>query len=258
MAAPTRSTDLQLGSPAEPLIRVRDLTKTYLEGTKRHAVLEGAALDVERGELIAILGRSGSGKSTLLHLLAGLDLPDAGSIHIAGTDLPALSETQRTVFRRRHIGLVFQFFNLVPTLTVSQNLLLPLELTAGLGAAERARAAGILEQVGLGNRASSYPERLSGGEQQRVAIARALVHRPHLILADEPTGNLDADTAAEILALLERLVRDEGRTLVMATHSRGALESTDRVLKIDHGRVVETGTDPAGSLDSTGESGTGP
>jgi len=156
------------------------------------------SLDVGRGELVALLGRSGCGKSTLLNLLGGIDLPDAGSIRIDGQIITSMNEVERTRFRRRHIGLVFQFFNLIPTLTVEENLLLPLELNGSIISKQRDQALELLDNVGLGDRRNSFPERLSGGEQQRLAIVRALIHRPSLLLADEPTGNLDAATGEQM------------------------------------------------------------
>ena len=167
-----------------------------------------------------LLGRSGSGKSTLLNLVSGIDLPNSGAVVVAGVDLTALDEHRRTLFRRRHIGFIFQFFNLIPLLTVEENLLLPLELTDQLDAAGRARARKLLDRVGLGDRAASYPEQLSGGEQQRLAVARALVHDPPLVLADEPTGNLDEETAGAVLDLLDGLARETRKTVIMVTHSR--------------------------------------
>jgi putative ABC transport system ATP-binding protein len=222
-----------------PTIELAGIAKSYREGDRRHAVLDGVDLRVEPGELIVLLGKSGSGKSTLLNLLAGIDQPDAGRVVIAGTDLTALRERERTIFRRRHIGFIFQFFNLLPTLTVIENLMLPLELESAVGGEEKARCREMLVAVGLGDRADSFPDRLSGGERQRVAVARGLVHRPDLILADEPTGNLDVDTGVEVIELLDRLTRQAGRTLFMATHSREVIGVADRVLTIEHGRLVE-------------------
>jgi putative ABC transport system ATP-binding protein len=188
---------------------------------------------------VALLGPSGSGKSTLLNLVSGIDTPDAGSIDIDGVRVTDLDERERTLFRRRHIGFVFQFFNLLPTLTVEENLLLPLELKGRLDAAARRRARELLEHVGLADRAATFPDRLSGGEQQRIALARALVHEPALILADEPTGNLDPATGEKMLDLLDRLVRDAGRTLLVVTHSRELAAHADRVLRIVDGRLEE-------------------
>jgi putative ABC transport system ATP-binding protein len=220
-------------------IELTDLHKRYREGDQLHTVLDGASARVASGERVAILGPSGSGKSTLLNLISGIDLPDAGSVRIDGVDVTALTERERTLFRRRHVGFVFQFFNLLPTLTVLENLLLPLELAESADAAAKARAMGLLERVGLSGRTASFPDRLSGGEQQRVAIARALAHGPSLILADEPTGNLDEDLGATVAELLDELVRAQGSTLVVVTHQLDLARRMDRVLRIDHGSLVE-------------------
>ncbi len=229
-------------------IEIRDVHRSFREGEQTHAVLRGADATLREGELAILLGRSGSGKSTLLNLLSGIDLPDSGSVRVDGTALEELDDRGRTLFRRSCIGFVFQFFNLIPTLTVEENLLLPLELLRGsVGGRERRRAADLLGSVGLADRAGSYPDRLSGGQQQRVAIARALVHEPRLLLADEPTGNLDVDTGREVLELLDRLVRGTGRTLVMATHSRSMMGIADRVFSIEEGLLVEHGADGAAS-----------
>lgn len=185
------------------------------------------------------MGQSGSGKSTLLNLLGGIDLPDAGQIRIDGRPLTDLSEVERTRFRRRHIGFVFQFFNLIPTLTAGENLLLPLELNGLASADRRDRALELLDQVGLGNRRHSFPERLSGGEQQRLAIVRALVHDPLLLLADEPTGNLDTATGERILDLLLTLHQQAATTIVMVTHSREVAARADRILTLDDGHIRE-------------------
>jgi putative ABC transport system ATP-binding protein len=225
--------------PPAPLIELAGLSRCYREGERRRWVLRDVDLTVARGELVVILGRSGSGKSTLLNLLSGIDLPTAGSVLVDGTELGALSEEERTLFRRRHVGFVFQFFNLLPTLTVEENLLLPLELEGRLGAAERSRALELLAEVGLADRAASFPDRLSGGEQQRVAVARALAHDPALVLADEPTGNLDLETGLEVIGLLDRLTRRAGKTLLMATHSREVVGIADRILTVEEGRLVE-------------------
>jgi putative ABC transport system ATP-binding protein len=186
-----------------------------------------------------LLGKSGSGKSTLLNLISGIDTPSGGAVWVDGQDLTRLSERERTLFRRRSIGFIFQFFNLVPTLTVLENVLLPLELNGRSGPAARAAAMAMLAEVGLDDRGPSYPDRLSGGEQQRVAIARALVHSPALILADEPTGNLDAETGQQVLALLDQLTRQAGRTMVMVTHSPEVVGLADRVFRITDGRLAE-------------------
>ncbi|MGA7800977.1 MAG: ABC transporter ATP-binding protein, partial [Gammaproteobacteria bacterium] len=200
----------------DQLVTIRGLSRAYREGERSRQVLQDLDLDVGRGECVALLGRSGCGKSTLLNLISGIDRPDAGRIRIDGVELTTLDEHRRTLFRRRHIGFVYQFFNLIPTLTVEENLLLPLELN-GLDA--RAEALELLAAVGLADRGNSFPDRLSGGEQQRVALVRALVHRPSLLLADEPTGNLDAHTGQRILDLLRTLVSERGTTLMLVTHS---------------------------------------
>jgi putative ABC transport system ATP-binding protein len=224
---------------APPAVELRQLGKTYREGEAERVVLRDVSLTVGRGEIVVLVGRSGSGKSTLLNLIAGIDRPTAGSVAVNGIDLTALDEQARTRFRRRHIGFVFQFFNLIPLLTVEENLLLPLDLNGRADAKGVARARALLERVGLAGRGDSFPERLSGGEQQRVAIARALIHDPALILADEPTGNLDADTAAGVLDLLDTLARETGQTVLMATHSREVMGVADRIFTIERGALVE-------------------
>ncbi len=220
-------------------IALRNLRKHYTEGDRRRIIFTDLNLDIGRGEFVALLGQSGSGKSTLLNLLGGIDLPDAGQIRISDRLLTALSEVERTRFRRRHIGFVFQFFNLIPTLTVAENLLLPLELNGLATPDQRDRALELLDQVGLGNRRASFPERLSGGEQQRLALIRALVHGPWLLLADEPTGNLDAATGERILELLLALHRQAETTMVMVTHSQEVAARADRILVLDAGQIRE-------------------
>lgn len=185
---------------------------------------------------MALVGPSGSGKSTLLNLAAAIDLPDSGEVRVAGTDLVSATERQRSLFRRRHVGIVFQSFLLLPTLTVVENVLLPLELAGVRGG--RDRALSLLEAVGLASRRDAWPDRLSGGERQRVAVARALAHRPSLVLADEPTGNLDARAGESVLSLLLSLVRGEGGALLLATHSPAAAARCDRVLSLEEGRLV--------------------
>jgi putative ABC transport system ATP-binding protein len=233
-----------------PAVELVHVSKTYREGDSDRAVLSDVSVAIAPGEIAVLVGRSGSGKSTLLNLIAGIDRPTSGRVVVDGTDLTALDEDARTRFRRRRIGFVFQFFNLIPLLTVEENLLLPLELNGLAGAAGVARARGLLERVGLGDRGASLPERLSGGEQQRVAIARALVHDPALILADEPTGTLDAETAAAVLALLDGLAREAGKTVVMVTHSREVVGVADRIFAVQRGRLVEQAAAPDGSAGS--------
>ena len=224
---------------APPALELRTLGKTYREGEAERVVLRDVSLTIAGGEIVVLVGRSGSGKSTLLNLIAGIDRPTAGSVAVNGTDLTAMDEQARTRFRRRHIGFVFQFFNLISLLTVEENLLLPLDLNGQADEKGIVRARALLERVGLAGRGESYPERLSGGEQQRVAIARALIHDPALILADEPTGNLDADTAAGVLDLLDALAREAGRTVLMATHSREVIGVADRIFTMQRGALVE-------------------
>ncbi len=228
--------------PAAPLIELHQVTKSYDEGESRRLVLDRVDARVEEGEMVVLLGRSGSGKSTLLNLVSGIDPPDSGRVMVGGHDLGALSERRRTLFRRDAIGFIFQFFNLIPTLTVEENLLLPLELQGKVADADRRRARDLLAEVGLGDRGQTFPDRLSGGEQQRVAVARALAHDPLLVLADEPTGNLDADIGEQVLDLLDRLTRQAGKTLVMVTHSRSVADLADRVLRIQDHKLVEAET----------------
>jgi len=217
------------------LVRLDRVTKDYSEGRELRHVLKDASLEVGEGEFVAIRGRSGSGKSTVLNLVAGIDQPSAGEIFFAGSALSRLGPRERTLVRRDQMGFVFQFFNLIPTLSVLENVLLPAELAGQDGAR---RAAELLDRVGLADRASSFPDRLSGGEQQRVAIARALVRDPRLVLADEPTGNLDDATGATVMGLLDALTRRAGKTLLLATHSREVAALADRVLTIEGGRLV--------------------
>lgn len=224
---------------AEPIVALNGIGKSFIEGDRERVVFRDAELAIRPGEWVFLLGRSGSGKSTLLNLLSGIDLPDRGEVLIEGRALNRMSERERTLFRRYHIGFVFQFYNLIPTLTVLENVLLPLELAGLLTDAHRSRARELLEAVGLADRGGAFPDRLSGGEQQRVAVARALVHEPKLVLADEPTGNLDADTGRQVLDLFERLLRPSGTTLVLVTHSTEVAALADRVLTIRNGVLIE-------------------
>ncbi len=222
-----------------PFIAIEKLRKYYTEGDRQRIIFADLSLNIGCGEFVALLGQSGSGKSTLLNLLGGIDLPDAGQIRISDRMLTTLPEVERTRFRRRYIGFVFQFFNLIPTLTVEENLLLPLELNGLTTPDQHDRALELLDHVGLGNRRDSFPERLSGGEQQRLALARALVHGPWLLLADEPTGNLDAATGERILELLLTLHRQAETTMVMVTHSQAVAARADRILVLDAGQIRE-------------------
>jgi len=223
--------------PSPPFIAITAVSKSYQEGGADRPVLRGFTATVAKGEIIALYGRSGSGKSTLLNLLAGVDAPDAGDITIDGTAIHALNEDARTIFRRRRIGSVFQTFNLIPTLTVKENVLLRLDLDRRSDAAARAHAEALLTRVGLAHRGSSFPDRLSGGEQQRVAVVAALAHRPDLVLADEPTGSLDRANAEAVLALLRDLAHDCGATLVIATHGQEVAAIADRVWTMSDGTL---------------------
>jgi putative ABC transport system ATP-binding protein len=216
------------------MLSISGLVKRY--GTR--TILDGLSLRVEPGATVAIVGESGAGKSTLLNLIAGLEHPDAGRIELAGTELTMLDDDARTKLRRQAIGFVFQAFHIIPHLTAFENTVLPLVLQ-GIEARERAaRALRMLEAVGLGERAQAMPRELSGGELQRVSIARALVHRPALVLADEPTGNLDPDTAQSVLALLTSSARGGGAATIIVTHSEAAAQSADRMLRLAHGQLA--------------------
>ncbi len=227
------------GSKQQKLIRLEHVTKQFEEGDRTRVVLNDLDATIAQGEFVAMVGRSGSGKSTLLNLLAGLDLPTSGDIWIGETCISGMKDRERTIFRRDHIGFVFQFFNLIPTLSVRENVLLTAELTGWNTHDARAQADRLLDAVGLLDRANVFPDKLSGGEQQRIAIARALCSDPAVILADEPTGNLDADTGAQVLDLLMRLACEGGKTLVMVTHSLDIAALADRILKLDHGHLLQ-------------------
>jgi putative ABC transport system ATP-binding protein len=217
------------------MIKLENVSKGYSEGKVLHTILSGVNLNINKGEIVILYGKSGSGKSTLLNLLAGIDLPDEGNIFFENVNITALSEKERTLFRRKRIGFIFQFFNLIPTLTVSENLKLPLELNS----MPFKKADEMLGEVGLLDRVNAYPDVLSGGEQQRVAIARALIHNPDFILADEPTGNLDFDTSKQIIDLIDRIVKQQGKTMIMATHSKDVMGLADRVLTLKDGKFIE-------------------
>lgn len=224
----------------ETIVRINQVSKTYTQAGRQHIILDNVDLDIETGEFFVILGKSGSGKSTLLNLVSMIDKVDSGHIFINNTDVTRLSEREQTLFRRDAIGIVFQFFNLIPTLTVLENVTLPQELSGRPVREIEPRARHLLERVGLADRASAFPDRLSGGEQQRVAIARALVHEPAIVLADEPTGNLDEETGQRILALLLELTRQAGKTLIMATHNPEIVPLADRVGRIHDGQLLVT------------------
>jgi putative ABC transport system ATP-binding protein len=220
-------------------LQLEGLSKSYLEGSQRRMVLHHTSISLACGEFIAILGKSGSGKTTLLNLISGIDVADEGIIRLNSQNLTALNDQQRTLFRRKNIGFIFQFFNLIPTLTVWENVILPLELVGQAGKEGFQYARTLLDAVGLLDRVKTYPDRLSGGEQQRVAIARALVHDPFLVLADEPTGNLDEETGRQVMALLDRLTRRTGKNLILVTHSPEAASYADRILLLHEGRLEE-------------------
>lgn len=222
------------------MIRVERLQKTFRDGDRRHHVLRDLSFEVEPGEFVALLGRSGSGKSTLLNCLAGIEVPDSGAVLLDGTDITGIDDDARTRFRRDRIGIVFQFFNLLPVIPVIDNVLLPAELAGRGGPETRARARALLDELGLGSRLEELPDHLSGGEQQRVAVARALINRPSLLLADEPTGNLDRATAEQTLELFGRINREHQLTIVMATHSRAAAASATRVMRLEDGALGGT------------------
>ena len=224
---------------AKDFLELNELNKFYLEGGEKREVLRNVSLKIQEGQIVALLGRSGSGKSTLLNLVGGIDEPSSGSIRIAKTRLNELDEHQRTLFRRKNIGFVFQSFNLIPTLTVEENLLLPMELNGESVKIAKARVAELMQELGLEDRLASFPDRLSGGEQQRVAIARALIHDPNLVLADEPTGNLDRQTGEHALRLFRELIRKAGKTMIVATHSSDVLGIADRVISLEEGKLIE-------------------
>lgn len=223
-----------------PLVYIQNVTKSYQEADRERVVLNDVKIEFYEGEFAVLLGPSGSGKSTLLNVMSGVDVTDAGNIQIKDTCITKLSEHERTLFRRNHIGIVFQSFNLIPTLTVLENITLPYELQGKPRKEAQEKAWKILEKIGLADRENTYPDRLSGGQQQRVAIARAVVHEPLLILADEPTGNLDRKTSDEVLSLLLSMSRDMGKTLIMATHSMEIVPLADRIFRINpDGKLIE-------------------
>jgi putative ABC transport system ATP-binding protein len=222
---------------SEPVLVARGLVKVFGQSRKVEAV-RGLDLTVARGEFVALMGASGSGKSTLLHLLAGLDRPTAGSIQLGAVDLGRLDEDERAVLRRKNLGLIFQSFNLIDTLTAEENVTLPLVLAGHRSAQVRARVARVLAEVGLSHRTAHFPDQLSGGEQQRVAIARAVVIEPLVLLADEPTGNLDSTQGHAILDLLRHLVDEHQQTLALVTHDAAHAARADRVLYLHDGRFI--------------------
>jgi putative ABC transport system ATP-binding protein len=223
-------------TPAAPVVSARDVTRRYGEGDTAVDALRGVSLDVMPGELVAVMGPSGSGKSTLMHILAALDYPTSGQVLIAGQDVGPMKDNEVTMLRREHIGFVFQFFNLLPMLTAEENVVLPLSIAGEKP--EKAFLEDLLKRVGLTDRRSHRPAELSGGQQQRVAIARSLVSRPSIVLADEPTGNLDSATSHEILQLLRAATEDYQQTTVMVTHDPAAASIADRILFLADGLIV--------------------
>jgi putative ABC transport system ATP-binding protein len=226
-----------MNSPA--ILKVAGLSRTFQEGQNHRNVLTNVNFELGKGQRLALVGRSGSGKSTLLNLLAGVDLPDSGEIKIKNNNLTEFTENQRTLFRRQNIGFIYQLFNLIPTLTVVENISLPLELNRVAKTQIAKRSNAILAAVGLSDRGTSYPDQLSGGEQQRVAIARGLVHNPSLVLADEPTGNLDAESGRQVLKLLNNLVNQNQQSLIIVTHSIEIAMSAERVLELKDGIIKD-------------------
>ena len=235
------------GAVSSPILRLNDVGKVYATGSLAVEALRGVSLEVKRGEYVAIMGPSGSGKSTLMHILGCLDVPTSGSYDLAGEDVSRMSEAALANVRNRQIGFVFQQFNLLPSLPAWRNVELPLCYTGMARAERKERAINALERVGLGDRVEHRPGELSGGQQQRVAVARALVTDPALILADEPTGNLDSHSSADVLALFTEL-HDQGRTIVLITHERDVAESAQRVVRILDGQVDSALTPPAGNV----------
>jgi putative ABC transport system ATP-binding protein len=226
-------------------VHILNLTRSYREADRIHQVICDADMQILPGECVALLGRSGSGKSTLLNLIAGIDRPDSGEIFIGGERITKLQEPDLTLFRRRRIGFVYQFFNLIPTLTTAENIALPLELNKYPKQEIRRLVEQMLQAVSLDQRSDAYPDQLSGGEQQRVSIARALVHRPALVLADEPTGNLDQSTGEQVLDLMIALAHEERSSLLLVTHSLAVARRADRILTLQNGQLTEQGLELA-------------
>ncbi|TVQ22787.1 MAG: ABC transporter ATP-binding protein [Spirochaetaceae bacterium] len=224
---------------SEHIVEVHQLFKSYRSGDLDVSVLQGVDLTVERGEFVSVMGQSGSGKSTLLYLIGGLDKPDSGDIYIADRNLATLSDEEMSAIRRTRLGFVFQFFNLVPNLTVEENVLLPILLDGGNLSAARGRLTEILETVELTHRRRHRPSELSGGQQQRVAIARALINRPELLLADEPTGNLDSVTSTEVMDLLGKINRETHTSIIMVTHSHECADYGSRRIVVRDGSIVD-------------------
>jgi putative ABC transport system ATP-binding protein len=228
-----------MNQTAQPVVEIRNLVKSYRRGGQIVPVLTGITFDIAAGDYVALMGPSGSGKSTLLNLIAGIDKPDSGSLRVAGTDITALSESELAAWRARNVGFIFQFYNLMPVLTAFENVELPLLLT-GLSRRERGEhVTAALAMMGLTDRMEHYPSELSGGQQQRVAIARAIITDPTILVADEPTGDLDRMSAAEILNLIERLNRELGKTIILVTHDPHAAEKARTVRHLEKGELTQ-------------------
>ena len=236
------------------MLLLKNLSRSFREGGREHRVLDDVSASIADGAAVAIIGRSGSGKSTLLNVVSGIDRADSGSVELDGRNVSALAEPERTRFRRQHIGFIYQFFNLVPTLTAEENVRLVLELNGVRGAEAKRRSAAMLAEVELGDRLGAAIDTFSGGEQQRVAIARALVHQPKLLLADEPTGNLDEETARQVFPLVMSLVRKQGATLLLVTHDRGLAASADRVMEMRDGKLGDAAIAGSGARAVGGQS----
>ncbi len=230
--------DSKQDSPSS-FITLSQISHSYAEGSLQHRVLEKVSLQISKNEKVALLGRSGSGKSTLLNLISGIDLPEQGTVTLNGHNISALNETRRTLFRRRHIGFIYQFFNLVPSLTALENVSLILELNGMGSASAREKSMALLSRLKVADKAASFPSRLSGGEQQRIAIARALVHSPEIVLADEPTGNLDAKTGEDVLQVLHDILDESNSSLLLVTHSLAVARTASRVLTLENGAISE-------------------
>jgi putative ABC transport system ATP-binding protein len=239
VTGPRRAGPALTSAPAEaPMVVARDVTRTFGRGVAAVHALRGVSLTVGRGQLVALCGRSGSGKTTLLNIVGGLDRPDSGSVHVAGRDIVAMGDRERMMLRRREVAFIFQSFGLIPILSAAENVGVPLRM-AGVRAREREeRIRLMLGIVGLSGHARQRPDELSGGQQQRVAIARALAAGPQLVIADEPTGQLDSETGSQVMRLLRTVVRAEGVTLLVATHDQGLIEVADEVLLLSDGRVT--------------------
>ena len=237
-----------------PIVQIRSLSKAYRRGGQVVPVLEDINLEVEEGEFIALMGPSGSGKSTLLNLIAGIDQPDGGSLRVHELEIASLSEVELADWRSANVGFIFQFYNLMPVLSAFENVELPLLLTSLSARERREHVAAALGMVGLSDRASHYPSELSGGQQQRVAIARAIITDPTILVADEPTGDLDRVSAADVLALLGRLNRELGKTIIMVTHDQRAAQAATRIVHLDKGVLVD-GDDVRATSDGTSATG---